>query len=545
MYERILFNYVGNAVKFTPAGGTITVTLTATEKELELAISDTGIGVSEAAQSLLFQRFQQVDTSSTRRYGGTGLGLSLVKEYAEIMGGHVGVTSTLGVGSRFSVTLPRHVVDVPAVFGPLNVSALEINARLVDDAVDSRRVPVNDHRPCVLVAEDSSELRAFAASVLEPTYRVLTCADGREALAAVREHRPDVVVTDVMMPEMDGNQLLAAIKEDPVLRETPVIVMTAHVGRSTLASTLAAGADDFLSKPFSPTELQARVGVAVRLHAATRALVAKHEELVRTVDGVVEMEKLAALGRMLSQVSHEINNPMCAVLGNIDPMGEYVEALTTMLGEYATAEALRGPAGDLLRKRRQDLEIDYVAEDFKSCLESVREGVDRVRAVQRDLRSYLHGNEVVNEPVDVNEGLKTTIEMLRRALPPDITIKATFGDVPVMPANMGQLKQVFLNLLQNSADALGAAGAIEVVTMVDGDTITVSIADNGSGIRPELRKKIFEPFFSTKTGKGSGLGLAVCSQIVTAHGGVLRLDDTHDSGTRFLVQLPLHRIQAA
>lgn len=541
MFERMLLNYLGNAVKFTPSGGTITLRLACTETVIEASVIDTGIGIAPAAQGLLFQRFQQVDTSSTRRYGGTGLGLALVKDYAELLGGTVAVTSEPGVGSCFSFTIPRVDVDAMAAMQS-TIRSFEIEARLADDAVDSRRIVAEDARPCVVLAEDSSELRTFAASVLDTSYRVITCADGAAALEAARKHRPAVVVTDVMMPEMDGNQLLAAMKADPELKDIPVIVMTAHVGRTTLVSTLESGADDFLEKPFKPAELLARVGVGVRLHACTRALVAKNEELVRTIDGIVEMEKLAALGRMLSQVSHEINNPMCAVLGNIDPMGEYFEAITTMLDDYAAASE-DGPSSQRLRARREELEIDFVAEDFRSCLASVREGVDRVRAVQRDLRAYLRGSELATELADVNASLKTTVEILRRALPPDVRITTRLGDIPSLRVNVGQLNQVFLNLLQNSADALGPAGTIEVATAVCGDVLQVTIADDGSGIPPELRAKIFEPFFSTKAGKGSGLGLAVCRQIVSAHGGTLRLDDASTTGARFFLELPLHGTQ--
>lgn len=432
-------------------------------------------------------------------------------------------------------TLLDELLDAGEPAEPLPERASEPPA---PSSPSSAPASVTDRRPCIVLADDNAEMRAYIVSILSG-YRVVACRDGQEALAAVRKHRPDAIVTDMMMPEMDGSQLLMAVKNDPELRETPVIVVTALAGRAALSDTLHSGADDFLEKPFTPAELVARVGVAVRLRLATKALVEKNEEIVRTLDTIVEMEKLAALGRMLSQIAHEINNPMCAVVGNIDPLGEYLDAIETMLRAYAAAEAIAGPGGDALRAQRAELEIEFVLEDFRACLACVREGVDRVRAIQSDLRSFMRGGAPTNEEADLNDALRATVDMIRRALPPDVSIDASYGPVPRLVVNVGQLKQVFLNLLQNAADALGSRGSIELATCVQGGVIQVTVTNDGAGIAPGLRQKIFEPFFTTKdVGKGTGLGLAVCRQILAAHGGSIRLDE-RTQGTQFIVELPL------
>ena len=544
MVERILLNFIGNALKFTASGGHVAVSACLDGDDIVLAVRDDGIGVSEENRERLFRRFQQADASTTRRYGGTGLGLAIVKEYAELMGGRAGVESALGRGSSFFVALPRVEANDDVVSPLLAHDRAGLEARFETErttAVPSV-VDETDERPLVILAEDSAALRAHVTEVLA-SYRVVSFANGRDALAAARHHCPDVIVTDVMMPEMDGNELLACVKSDPTLRDIPVIVLTAFAERSRVSSTLDAGADDFLEKPFTPAELKSRVGVACRLHASRKELVSINAQLLATLDRAVETEKLAALGRMLSQVAHELNNPMCAVLGNIEPLTEYVDSMTKMLGAYDAAPGLAGDAGADLRVRRTELDIDYAVSDIRECISCVREGVDRVRALQSDLRSFLRGGSgnAGNKVCDLNEDLRTTVDMLRRGLPPDVALRADYGALPALAVNAGQLKQVLLNLLQNAIDAVGNSGTIEVATACTNDVVTIKVSDSGPGIQPGLRTKIFEPFFTTKdVGKGSGLGLAICRQILQAHGGGIRLED-QPKGAQFVIELPAKR----
>lgn len=547
MVERMVLNLIGNALKFTDENGRVDVSVVREDGEIVIGVQDDGIGISAEDQPRLFHRFQQADASTTRKYGGTGLGLALVKEYAELHGGRAAVASTLGHGSRFTVRIP--VVHVEGdTRGMSGLDSAAIEARLDGDA-PSKTSPLAiddaDQRPVVVLAEDNSELRAHVTEVLSE-YRVIGCANGREALAAAKKYRPSVVLTDMMMPEMDGRELLAKVKSDTELQDTPVIVLTAFATRSRVAETLDAGADDFLEKPFTQAELRARVGVARRLFAGRRELVATNAQLLATIDRAVETEKLAALGRMLSQVAHELNNPMCAVLGNIEPLGEYVDTMTRMLAAYGESPVLAGEPGEELRQQREALDVDFAAADVRECLACIREGVERVRGLQSDLRSFLRGGSGTHGATfsDINEGLRTTIDMLRRGLPPDVQLRASYGTLPGLAVNVGQLKQVLLNLLQNAIDAVGARGVIDVETTCANDVVTIRVADDGPGIRPSLRPKIFEPFFTTKdVGKGTGLGLAICRQILQAHGGRIHLADADDgkSGAHFVIELPAKR----
>jgi PAS domain S-box-containing protein len=545
MLERILLNLLGNAVKFTPAGGSVNVELHdrgAEDATVDLIVRDTGIGISLEDQQRLFRRFQQVDASSTRRYEGTGLGLALVKQFSELLGGAVHLDSEPGRGSCFIVSLPRRPADTEATSRDLLVDDRAARmARLLSShaPVASAGPAPDDGRPLVALVEDHADLRAYAAEILASRYRVVTYGDGAEALVGIRRDRPDVVVSDVMMPQLDGHELVAELKRDPELRHIPIILLTAQAGRDVLAESLERGADDFLSKPFSASELLARVGVAHRLRTALRELTLRNRELMLTQDMLIEAEKLSALGRLLSQLSHEINNPMTIIVGNLPPATSHLDALRQMLEAYRDAtDSLEG-SGERLRELRARLELDFVLEDFPSLLQAIEEAALRVQEIQRDLRSFLRGEPLERTRGDVNEGLRITVEMLRRGLPCDISIDAEYGTLPRASFNSGQLKQVFLNVLQNAVDAVTPSGRVAVASWADDNFITVSVCDTGPGIPESVRRNIFEPFFTTKEiGKGSGIGLAVCRQILSNHGGSICLDEANSRGARFLIKLP-------
>jgi PAS domain S-box-containing protein len=270
-FEKIVLNLVSNAIKFTPSGGKVDVTVERKREELTLRVADTGIGIAPDKIPLLFQRFQQVDASSTRRYGGTGLGLALVKEFATLMAGDVSVESALGSGSTFSVTLPRRAIDAGSCDAALKKHE---DAARVRAPGPSAPPPADATPPWVLglpkvvLAEDTPDMRAYVAAELCAEFNVIAVENGKQALDAIRLHRPDAVLSDVMMPEMDGVELARAMKADPDLKLIPVILLTAHAGRDSVIAGLDSGADDYLSKPFSSMELLARVRAACRLRRA-------------------------------------------------------------------------------------------------------------------------------------------------------------------------------------------------------------------------------------------------------------------------------------
>ncbi|WP_369130248.1 ATP-binding protein [Modestobacter roseus] len=266
MWEKVVLNLLSNAVKYTFVGS-IAVTQRAAGDQLVLTVRDTGIGIPAAELPLVFDRFHRVQGSVARTREGTGIGLALVRELVALHGGSVTVDSEPGVGSTFTVTVPFGSPDAtPEDGAPASPSAAALGTAASweqDVTVLPDPVAPPGATATVLVVDDNADMRSYLVRVLSPHWAVRTCADGEEALRSIAEHRPDVVVTDVMMPRVDGFELLRRLKGAPGTRSIPVIMLTARAGQEAAVEGLAAGADDHLAKPFQATELVHRVRVAV------------------------------------------------------------------------------------------------------------------------------------------------------------------------------------------------------------------------------------------------------------------------------------------
>ena len=281
MWERIVLNLVSNALKHTFAGS-ITIALRLQQNHAELDVIDTGIGVADDQLPQLFTRFHRVRGARSRSHEGSGLGLALVQQLAQLHHGSVRVRSTLGEGSRFTVWLPlaqRRHVDEPGGTDDdrriVHRRAFVEEAQLwlsgrgavpagVRDASPATPAPPG-RQPAVLLVEDNADLRDYVRRLLADRYDVTVAADGGEALAAIGERRFDLVLSDVMMPELDGLELLAKIRTDPVHRATPVILLTALADPGSTVAGLVAGAHDYVVKPFTARELIARVEAQLAL----------------------------------------------------------------------------------------------------------------------------------------------------------------------------------------------------------------------------------------------------------------------------------------
>ncbi|HET6392937.1 MAG TPA: ATP-binding protein [Blastococcus sp.] len=272
MWEKVVVNLLANAVKYTFVGG-IDVALRGDDDGFRLTVSDTGVGIVAEELPQLFERFHRVAGATARTREGTGIGLALVHELAALHGGTVAVTSEPGAGSTFSVTLPYGAPDVvdpgPRAVSPSDAARGEAASWEEDTSRPGTTVLSGAD---VLVVDDNADMRAYLARLLGPHWVVRTTANGEEALRAVAERRPDVVLTDVMMPRIDGFELLRALRADPATRQIPVIMLTARAGQEASVEGLEAGADDYLAKPFRADELIARVRVALERAAGRSAV---------------------------------------------------------------------------------------------------------------------------------------------------------------------------------------------------------------------------------------------------------------------------------
>jgi len=254
--EGIFYNLLSNAIKFTEPEGLIAVELKASGDHFDLLVTDTGIGIPENKMPYIFDRFYQVDSSDTRAQEGTGIGLAITKELTELMGGQLTVHSIPGEGTTVQVTLPMHRTDAPYVV------AEQINeSSALSATVDRAAIPaqVNDEQPLVLVIEDNFELRKFVGSVLTDKYQVIEAANGEEGVKLGLEHIPDLVITDLMMPLMNGYQVCASLKSDEKTSHIPVVMLTAKSDTDSRIAGLETRADAYLSKPFDQRELLATI----------------------------------------------------------------------------------------------------------------------------------------------------------------------------------------------------------------------------------------------------------------------------------------------
>ena len=284
MWEKIVLNLLSNAFKFT-FEGTIAVSLTQEDGRFELAVTDTGTGIPADELPRLFERFHRVEGAKGRTYEGSGIGLALVQELTRLHGGSVIVESEYGKGSTFRVSifagtshLPQQQIGgmrtqastglgaQPFVEEALRWLPGEVQNAIIDDALpaDQRAIPEAE-RPLILLADDNADMREHLARLLSAHYRIEAVADGEAALRAAARRMPSLVLSDVMMPRMDGIGLLSRLRAEPRTAAVPVILLSARAGEEAKVEGLGVGADDYLIKPFSARELLARVDAHLKI----------------------------------------------------------------------------------------------------------------------------------------------------------------------------------------------------------------------------------------------------------------------------------------
>ncbi|MES2476495.1 MAG: ATP-binding protein [Verrucomicrobiota bacterium] len=546
-FDKILLNLVINAIKFTPSGGTIGVKVSTRNDELRLVVEDTGVGIPPDVLPRIFDRFWQVDTSSTRKFQGAGIGLGLVRSLAEAMDGDVKVTSELGQGTTFTVDLPakpasalpemeedplkdggnianlhrRAALSIPGKMAPRQVAAAQPPIHLSGPVIGTRP---SGARPLVLIADDEPDIRRFLRMQLEDV-DVIEASDGAEALELVRLRRPQLALLDHMMPEMDGVEVCRRIRENHTTRGVAVIILTARADEQTKLSALQAGANDFLTKPFSTAELALRLENQIVRARLRREMMDLNTELHAALEQIkenevlmVRNEKLSALGRMSAGIIHEINNPLNYATAGLHAL----ETFTRSLPEKDQA-------------------------DFVDILGDIREGVARVSQIVIDLRKFTREDQTTSGDADLAEIVGRAHRMVGHQVGKEIEFNLTAPSHALISGNPNQLVQVFVNFFQNSIDAIhqrieelqGAPGKIDVSLEPAGEGWQVTIRDNGIGIPPENLQKIFDPFFTSKdVGKGMGLGLSITHQILQAHKGLVEVDSRPTEYTRFRIVFP-------
>ena len=297
MWEKIVLNLVSNAFRYT-LEGSIDVSIRSIDGSAVLQVADTGVGIPAGEVPRLFERFHRVEGAGGRSHEGSGIGLALVQELVKLHGGSVEAASTLGRGSTFTVRMPlgrshlpaEHVSDVPTAGVPPTASLFVEEALQWLPHSGSQPAEVPDsivpatafERERIVVADDNADMRDYIGRLLSVRWRVETVANGREALEAIGRERPNLVISDITMPELDGFGLIRALREEAHTRDLPVLVLSARAGDEARIGGLEAGASDYLVKPFSARELMARVEAQL-LRARVRAVEEAHARRLASI----------------------------------------------------------------------------------------------------------------------------------------------------------------------------------------------------------------------------------------------------------------------
>lgn len=553
--EKTLLNLLFNALKFTPGGGRVHVKVGRQDGELVFQVKDTGVGISEQKLPFIFDRFWQADTSSQRNYQGVGIGLALVKELVEVQGGRVTVTSQVGQGTEFTVHLPYiQTESVPPSFGPAESAAQPLVPGVPAQEDDGsgeewlkslyRRAELfpsipplrgslrpeetsfRDSRPRVLIADDEPDMLRFLRLQLGEEFQVLESLDGHQAIEKASQFLPDIILCDMMMPQKDGIEVCRELRKRTPTRSIPIILLTAWAEEEMKLQALSAGASDFLTKPFSTTELKVRLKNLIEAYRLQQKLARQNqilgatlEQLKETESQLVHSEKLASLGRMSAGIIHEINNPL-----NFAKTGLYT-----------------------LKKLRSSL-AETEREDFKEILQDVEDGLDRVQKIVSELHIFCQPNVEQFEAVTVLSLVRSALRLLSHEWKDKVQIEQQIPEGQTIWANPNQVTQILVNLLQNAFHAIKNKAFPEGRPTVwieghcENGESRIVIRDNGEGIAAENLHRIFDPFFTTKdVGEGMGLGLSICYRIMEQHRGRIRVKSERGKYSEFALAFPVER----
>ena len=553
--ERICLNLLFNALKFTAAGGFVEFSAVRDGPWLVLEVRDTGMGISPENLQHLFTRFFQADTSSQRKFQGMGIGLALVKELAEVQGGSVGATSELGKGTVMTVKLPfkmaveatvEEVVEeneeetsagktvagaAPPIEGQEWLSTLYRRAEMFP-AMTSLQATIKPievggprgKKPKLLIADDEPDMLRFLHSQLNHNFDVLEAVDGRQAVEKAAQFLPEIILTDMMMPEMDGLQVCRELRKRESTKSIPVVLLTARADEHTKIECLAAGASDFLAKPFSMTEVNVRLKNLVDSHTYQRELIQQKQQLEAALEQIKETEslllrneKLASLGRMSAGLIHEINNPL-----------NYARQGLHFLGQSAPL-----------------LPEDSRAE-FVDTLKDVEDGVNRVVRIISDLRGFTRTTNETNQVFEIKPLADKTMRFFAHEWKDGIRHETEVPDGLEMRGDPNHIVQVLVNLIQNAIDAMrtktypeGESACIRIIGAREGANVLIKVRDNGPGVPETIRHQIFDPFFTTKdVGAGMGLGLAICHRVIAEHEGRIDLRSETGAFSEFILEFP-------
>jgi signal transduction histidine kinase len=562
--QRILVNLLANAFKFTPNSGHIHLYLRWDGGQAAFGVEDSGPGVPQALREAIFEPFRQAENASTRRHGGTGLGLAIVREFLELMGGRIQVDDSPLGGAAFRVNLPLTTiveteVDAEPDTALPSIAAVSVEEYLhplshrYDVAAEETGDPDARALPLVLVVEDNREMHHFIRESLPSTMRTIGAYSGREGVDVAVAARPDLIISDVMMPDMSGEELVLALRSMPEFDSVPIILLTAKADDELKVRMLRGGAADFLTKPFLVAELIARVSNQLAISHARRIL---QNELASSEADVSELARdVAARKRTLEATLAELRErdiALAALNAELEQrVAERTEQLVVAnrdleLFSYSVSHELRAPVRHLIgfSKLLNDRCGRLFDDDSRAFLGFIVDGARRMNELMDALLALGRVNraDLAWGAVDVGE----LVAEVRRELDTESAgrqIEWSVGELPLVYADRRLLKVVVANLLSNAIKYTKSRDRARIDighAIADGRGSHLWVRDNGVGFEPRHADKLFGIFHrlhSQEEYEGSGLGLATVRRIILKHHGHIWAESTPGEGATFYFTL--------
>ncbi len=367
----------------------------------------------------------------------------------------------------------------------------------------------------ILVVDDTPEnIRFLSTMLIEQGYQVRKALNGKMALTAAQAALPDLILLDINMPDLSGYEVCRQLKENAQTASVPVIFLSALNDVTDKVKAFQAGGVDFISKPFQFEEVLMRIQTHLKIQDLQFQLQAKNTQLQQTLSDlkrmqtqIIRRQKMIGLGQLVAGISHEINNPINFIAGNLKPAQDYVQTLLKLVAAYQQEYPEPLPK---VKEIFATADVNFIVSDLQKIMKSMQTGVDRVRAIVLALRIFSRLGESDIKAIDIHEGIDSALILLDHRLSGKSAMSAIqvirgYSTLPLVTCYVREINQVFLNLLNNAIDALEQKfncstkshrdPTIWISTQLTPEqTIRISIKDNGSGVPEEAKDRLFEPF---------------------------------------------------
>lgn len=513
-FERVIQNLLSNALKFTNYSKSrenlIEIQLRSDKAWYYIEVHDSGMGIPDDEKPMVFERYYQTTKTSLKHHGGSGIGLSFVKEMVENHNGTITVKDSDYGGVKFVIALPlKQNVEVTGNYFVGND---------VDEYGETYSVEFPRHAPerineslfTILVAEDNPEVANITLAAVEKEFNVYMVENGQEAFEFIQNNAIDCLVTDIVMPIMRGEELVKKVRDYNKTKDLPILVLSSQSDENTVVELLKEGANDYVTKPFKREVLLARIYGQIEKHKSSQ--------------WIAQNEKVIELGMLASGIAHQIRNGLHAMKNQIS----YYEK---------TAQRIEHNIHELSEDQRHKIK-----DRLEQCNGMMMRALNRIDSLTASVNSYALGSKQAIE-ITLNDSLTLMKELLADKIKSSaVTIELNVQD-NLKFTGYTSFHEVIINLFVNAIDACqhDGTGKIMLKAKESREIIRIEIEDNGSGIKKDSLDRIWQPFFTTKDpDKGTGLGLYIVRDIIQGqHGGKLSVhSDGEGKGAKFVIEIP-------